>query len=57
MPSLINRVTSFGRSPQGRSALQKAMNRFTGGGSTGHGGSTGRTTGRRGTGGRGRRTR
>ena len=34
MPSLINRVTSFGRSPKGQSLIQKAVSRFTGGNDT-----------------------
>jgi hypothetical protein len=31
MPSLIDRVTRFGRSPKGQSLVQKAVSRFTGG--------------------------
>jgi hypothetical protein len=42
MPSLINRVTSFGRSPKGQSMIRQAMSRFTGGNDT--------RKGRRGTG-------
>ena len=34
MPSLINRVTSFGRSPKGQSLIRQAMSRFSGGGDT-----------------------
>jgi len=30
MPSLIDRVTSFGRSPKGQSMFRQAMNRLTG---------------------------
>jgi hypothetical protein len=33
MSSLFNRVSRFGRSPQGQSMLQKAVSRFGGGGS------------------------
>ena len=31
MPSLFDRVTRFGRSPQGTSLIQKATDRFSGG--------------------------
>jgi hypothetical protein len=31
MPSLIDRVTRFGRSPQGKSLIQKATERLSGG--------------------------
>jgi hypothetical protein len=31
MPSLINRVTSFGRSPKGQSLIRQAVSRFSGG--------------------------
>ena len=31
MPSLINRVTRFARSSQGKSLIQKATDRFSGG--------------------------
>lgn len=31
MASLINRVTSFGRSPKGQSLIRQAMSRFSGG--------------------------
>ena len=31
MPSLVNRLTRFARSSQGRSTIQKAMDRFGGG--------------------------
>jgi hypothetical protein len=31
MPSLINRVTSFGQSKKGQSLIQQAVGRFTGG--------------------------
>ena len=34
MPSLINRVTSFGRSPKGQSMIRQAMSRLTGGNDT-----------------------
>jgi hypothetical protein len=30
MPSLIDRVTSFGRSPKGQTMFRQAMNRLTG---------------------------
>jgi hypothetical protein len=30
MPSLIDRVTTFGRSPKGQSLIRQAMSRFTG---------------------------
>ena len=32
MPSLIDRVTTFGRSPKRQSLIRQAMNRFSGGG-------------------------
>jgi hypothetical protein len=32
MPSLIDRVTTFGRSPKGQGLIRQAMNRFSGGG-------------------------
>ena len=31
MPSLIDRVTSFGRSPKGQGLIRQTMSRFTGG--------------------------
>jgi hypothetical protein len=31
MPSLINRVTSFGQSKKGQGLIQQAVGRFTGG--------------------------
>ncbi len=34
MPSLIDRVTSFGRSQKSQSLIQKAMSRVTGGNDT-----------------------
>jgi hypothetical protein len=34
MPSLIDRVTGFGRSQKGQSMIQKAMSRVTGGNDT-----------------------
>ena len=34
MPSLIDRVTSFGRSPKAQSRIREAMSRFTGGNDT-----------------------
>jgi|GEM_PF-5661879 len=34
MPSLIDRVTSFGRSPKNQSLIRQAMSRFTGGDDT-----------------------
>jgi hypothetical protein len=49
MPSLIDRVTSFGRSPKGQSMFRQAMNRVTGGNDT--------RKGRRGGGGAKRRRR
>jgi hypothetical protein len=47
--SLMNRVTRFARGPEGRSALQKAMDRFgggKGGGRSTRGRSSRRTAGR-----------
>ena len=32
MPSLMNRVTGFGRSPKGQSLIRQAMSRLSGGG-------------------------
>jgi hypothetical protein len=32
MPSLLNRVTAFGRSPKGQSMIRQAMSRFGGNG-------------------------
>jgi hypothetical protein len=34
MPSLIDRVTTFGRSPKSQGVIRQAMNRFSGGGDT-----------------------
>ena len=34
MPSLIDRVTTFGRSPKGQSLIRQAVDRFTGGNDT-----------------------
>jgi hypothetical protein len=34
MPSLIDRVTSFGRSPKGQGLIRQAVGRFTGGNDT-----------------------
>jgi hypothetical protein len=34
MPSLIDRVTSFGRSRKGQSLIRQTMSRFTGGNDT-----------------------
>jgi hypothetical protein len=34
MPSLIDRVTSFGRSQKSQSMIRQAMSRFTGGNDT-----------------------
>ena len=34
MPSLMNRVTSFGRTPKGQSHIRQAMSRLSGGGDT-----------------------
>jgi hypothetical protein len=47
MPSLINRVTSFGRSQKGQSLIQKAMSRVSGGGDTRKTRRRGGTAGRR----------
>jgi hypothetical protein len=61
MSSLMNRVTRFARGPEGRSALQKAMDRFGGGRSTKGGGRSTKGGGRSTKGGgrstRGRSTR
>jgi hypothetical protein len=48
MPSLINRVTSFGRSPKGQSLIRKAVGRFTGGNDTRKGRGRARTNRRAG---------
>jgi hypothetical protein len=48
MPSLIDRVTSFGRSPQGRSLIQKATDRFSGGSNQKRRGKDNKPRGRRG---------
>ena len=53
MPSLIDRVTRFGRSPKGQSLIRDAMNRVTGGGDTRK---SSRSTSRRGAAGRKTRT-
>ena len=48
MPSLLNRVTAFGRSPKGQSMIRQAMSRFGGGGDAKRGprGGTRRSGGR-----------
>ena len=48
MPSLLNRVTAFGRSPKGQSMIRQAMSRFGGSGDAkkGRRGGTRRTAGR-----------
>ena len=48
MPSLLNRVTAFGRSPKGQSMIRQAMSRFGGTGNAKKGrGGTRRTAGGR----------
>jgi hypothetical protein len=47
MPSLIDRVTSFGRSPKGQGLIRQTMSRFTGGKDTRKGGRGSGTTRRR----------
>jgi hypothetical protein len=48
MPSLINRVTSFGRSRKGQSLIRQAVGRFTGGNDTRKGRARARPTRRAG---------
>ena len=54
MPSLIDRVTSFGRTPKGQSLFRQAVGRLTGGGDTRKGRGRSRSNRRAGT---ARRTR
>jgi hypothetical protein len=47
MPSLIDRVTRFARSPQGKSLIQKATDRISGGSEKGRGKPPARRRGKR----------
>ena len=47
MPSLLNRVTAFGRSPKGQSMIRQAMSRFGGSGNAKKSRRGGRTAGGR----------